>query len=100
MLKKNKKKLMKNADKTYIQMLVGFLFVLYLISTTFDLAVTLTVLHYKPDFFFTYEGNNMLRNCIAAGKPVMFSPSIWLDLAMPLIFLLSYALYEKKKNEV
>lgn len=95
----NKSDIQREPEIIFIKHLTAFIVVLYIVSAVYDLTVTLTVYNLAPKVFLNYEANKIFLNTIKEGRPFYLSPTIWLDMLIPLIYIFSYELFDLKKTK-
>ena len=99
-IKSKRKESSKLTDEKLIGYLVFIIVFLYYISAIFDLSVTMTVFHYSKDLFLIYEGNSFFRDWLGNNNHFYTSPSVIIDFLTPLIYIISYSSYKKKKTKI
>jgi hypothetical protein len=83
-----------NQDKDILDNLFAYIFCIFLITTTFDLTVTVYNYVKNPNFI-EMEANQLFTWGIESSWPMPFNPVLLIHYLLILSYLSSKALYEK-----
>ncbi len=98
MFKKTKKEMNKPFEhKQVLTLVTYFILILFVVSTAFDLAVTVTVAVYNPDIFYAREANTLFKDSMTKGRPLLNLP-MFLNFSYLVLVLVVHEQYNKKPN--